>query len=102
MATKTTKTKTETQATWRAKLKTYQQWKEHILAQWAEHNVFHVEKQEDGGFRVKLESTVEGDRITAEIGELCGLDYEDVIQKMVGEVLTEKGGKWIPTKLKGS
>ena len=42
-----TKTKTERQATWRAKLKTYQEWKEHILAQWAEHNVFHVEKQSD-------------------------------------------------------
>ena len=54
MATKTKKTKTATQATWRAKLKSYQEWKEHILAQWAEHNTFHVEKQEDGGFRVRL------------------------------------------------
>ena len=95
------KTATETQATWRAKLKSYQEWKEHILAQWAEHNVFHVTKQEDGGFGVRLEHTAEGDRITAELAKYCGLDKDTVIQKMVGEILTELGGKWVPNKLKG-
>ena len=100
----TTKEKAEVRARvakHRQKLKTYQEWKAHLLAQWAEHNTFHVEKQEDGGFRIKLEHSTEGDRITAEIAKHCGLDPDTVIQKMVGEVLTELGGKWIPTKLKG-
>ena len=95
------KTNVQRQATWRAKLKTYQEWKAHILAQWQEHNVFRIEKQSDGGFRVRLESTAEGDRITQELAELCGLDPDTVIQNMVGEILVEMGGKWIPAKRKG-
>ena len=90
------KTGTERQATWRRKVKTYQEWKAHTLAQWQEHNVFHYTKQEDGGWRISLEHTPEGDRITAEIAELCGLDPDTVIQKMVGEVLAEMGGKFEP------
>ena len=86
------------QAAWRDRLKTYQEWKEHILARWAEHNVFHVERQPDGGFRVSLEHSAEGDRITAELAKYCGLDKDTVIQQMVGEVLTEDGGVWIPAK----
>ena len=101
METKTNKTKTETQATWRAKLKAHQELKAYLLMQWGEHNRFHIEKQSDGGFRVRLESTPQGDLITAEIAEYCGLDKDTVVQKMVGEVLTELGGKWIPNKLKG-
>ena len=91
----------KSQATWRAKLKTYQEWKAHLLAQWAEHNTFHITKQPDGGFRVKLEHTAEGDRVTAEIAKHCGLDPHTVIQQMVGEVLTEMGGVWKPVKKEG-
>ena len=80
----------------RQRLKSYKEWKAQILAQWAEHNVFHYSKQEDGGIRIQLEHTAEGDRITREIAELCGLDPDTVIQKMVGEVLAEMGGKFVP------
>ena len=93
------KTGTERQADWRRKVKTYQEWKAQILAQWGEHNVFHYSKQEDGGIRIQLEHTEEGDRITAEIAELCGMDPDTVIQKMVGEVLAEMGGKFVPASL---
>ena len=88
----------KSQATWRRKVKTYREWKAHILAQWQEHNVFHYIKQEDGGIRILLEHSAEGDRITAEIAELCGLDPDTVIQQMVGEILSGTGGVWIPTK----
>ena len=90
------KTATERQADWRRKVKTYQEWKAHILARWREHNVFRYIKQEDGGIKIQLESTDEGDRITAELAELCGMDPETVIQKMVGECLAEMGGKFVP------
>ena len=80
----------------RQKLKTYLEWKAHILAQWQEHNVFHYTKQEDGGIMISLEHTPEGDKITAEIAKICGLDPDTVIQKMVGEVLAAEGGVWKP------
>ena len=96
------KTNTERQAAWRSRLKTYQEWKAHMLARWREHNVLHQTKQADGGWRVSLEHSPEGDRITAELAELCGLDTDTVIQRFVGEVLTEDGWKWIPAKKKGS
>ena len=81
----------------RQRLKTYQEWKAHILAQWSEHNTFHVTKQEDGGFRIHLEQTpIEGERVTREIAEFCNLDPDTVIQKMVGECLAEMGGVWKP------
>ena len=96
------KTATERQATWRRKVKTYQEWKARILSQWAEHNVIHVTKQEDGGLLISLEHTSEGDRVTAEIAELCGMDPDTIVQKMVGEVLAAEGGVWKPTKKKGS
>ena len=82
----------------RQRLKTYQEWKAHTFAQWKEHNVFHYTKQEDGGIRISLEHTAEGDRITAMLAELSGLDPDTVIQQMVGEVLTEDGGVWIPAQ----
>ena len=82
----------------RQRLKTHQEWKRDIFARWQEHNVFHYIKQEDGGIRILLEHTPEGDRITAELARYCGLDPDTVIQQMVGEVLTENGGVWIPTK----
>ena len=80
----------------RQRLKTYQEWKAHLLARWMEHNLFHVTKQADGGWRISLEHTPEGDRITAEIAELCGLDPDTVIQRFVGETLVEMGGEWKP------
>ena len=95
------KTATERQATWRRKVKTYQEWKAHILAQWQEHNVFHYTEQEDGGLLISLEHTTEGDRITAWIALQCGLDPDTVIQKMVGEVLAEMGGVWKPVNKEG-
>ena len=95
------KTATERQATWRKKVKSYQEWKAHLLAQWQEHNVLHVTKQADGGWRIALEHTAEGDRITAWIALQCDLDPDTIIQNMVGEVLVEMGGKWIPTKKVG-
>ena len=95
------KTNTERQATWRHKVKTYQEWKANTIAHWKEHNVFHYTKQEDGGIRISLEHTPEGDRITAMLAELCGMDPDTVIQKMVGEVLAAEGGVWIPAKREG-
>ena len=83
----------------RQKLKTYREWKSHIMTRWREHNVFRYIKQEDGGIRIQLEHTEEGDRITAEIAELCGMDPHTVIQKMVGEALAEMGGKFVPASL---
>ena len=53
----------------RQRLKSYKEWKAHLLAQWSEHNTFHITEQSDGGFRVRLEHSAEGDRITAEISE---------------------------------
>ena len=95
------KTNTERQATWRNRVKTYQEWKRHTMARWAEHNMFHVTKQEDGGFLISLEHTPEGDKITAELAEFCGLDPDTVIQQMVGAVLMEEDGIWIPAKKAG-
>ena len=89
------------QAAWRGRLKTYQEWKKHTLAQWQEHNLISYTKQEDGGLRVSLEHTPEGDRITAELAEFSGLDRDTVIQQMVGEVLAQEGGVWIPAKKPG-
>ena len=94
------KTTTERQATWRHKVKTFQEWKAHMLARWAEHNVLHYIRQEDGGIRILLEHTPEGDRITAELAKYSGLNPDTVIQQLVGEVLTENGGVWIPAKRK--
>ena len=88
----------KSQAAWRDRLKTHQEWKKRTLAQWLDHNVLHKTKQEDGGWRISLEHTPEGDRVTAEIAEECGLDPDTVIQNMVGEVLTAEGGVWIPAK----
>ncbi len=91
----------KSQATWRKKVKTYQEWKQHTFAQWKEHNVFHYTKQEDGGLLISLEHTPEGDRITAMLAKHSGLDPDTVIQQMVGEVLTEEGGVWKPVKREG-
>ena len=66
-----------------------------------EHNAIHVTKQEDGGLLISLEHTSEGDRVTAEIAKLCGLEPDTIIQKMVGEVLAQEGGVWKPTKRAG-
>ena len=85
----------------RQRLKTYQEWKAHLLARWLEHNVLHQTKQADGGWRVSLEHSPEGDRITAEIAKECGLDPDTVIQRFVGEVLTEEGGVWKPVNKEG-
>ena len=82
----------------RQRLKSYKEWKAHLLAQWSEHNTFHITEQSDGGFRVRLEHSAEGDRITAEISKLCGLDPHTVVQRFVGEAIVEMGGKWIPNK----
>ena len=103
------KTNTERQADWRRRmktkkerLKTCREWKSHILARWREHNVFRYIKQEDGGIRILLEHSPEGDRITKEIAKLCGQNPDDVIQQMVGEILSGTGGVWIPAKKEGS
>ena len=83
----------ESQATWRE----VQREKKRILAAWAEHNKFHVARQEDGGFRIGLEQTpVEGERVTRELAELCGMDPDDFVQVILGEVLTKDGGVWKP------
>ena len=89
------KTNTERQATWRE----LQLEKKRILAEWGEHNKFHVARQEDGGFRIGLEQTpIEGERVTREIAERCGMDPDDFVQTILGEVLMEMGGVWKPTK----
>lgn len=81
----------------RARQKEYQAWKKQALARWTEHNTFHVTKQPDGGFRIGLEQTpIEGQRITAEIAELCDMDPDTFIQAMLGEVLADMGGEWKP------
>ena len=83
----------ESQATWRE----LQREKKRILAAWGEHNKFHVARQADGGFRIGLEQTpVEGERITAELAELCGMDPDTFVQTILGEVLAKEGGEWKP------
>ena len=83
----------KSQITWRE----LQREKKRILAAWMEHNKFHVAKQEDGGFRIGLEQTpIEGERITTELAELCGMDPDTFVQTILGEVLTEDGGVWKP------
>ena len=87
------KTNTERQATWRE----VQLEKKRILAAWGEHNKFRVVRQEDGGFRIGLEQTpIEGERVTAELAELCGMDPDTFVQTILGEVLTAEGGVWKP------
>ena len=77
--------------------KELQAWKKQAMARWLEHNKFHVARQEDGGFRIGLEQTpVEGERITAEIAERCGMDPDTFVQTMLAEVLAEMGGEWKP------
>ena len=89
------KTNTERQATWRD----LQLEKKRILAEWGEHNKFRVVRREDGGFDIGLEQTpIEGERVTRELAERCGMDPEDFVQTILGEVLTEMGGVWKPTK----
>ena len=74
--------------------------KKRILATWAEQgNKFRVVRQADGGFRIGLEQTpVEGERVTRELAELCGMDPDDFVQVILGEVLTKEGRTWKPTK----
>ena len=73
--------------------------KKRILATWGEHNKFQVVRQADGGFRIGLEQTpVEGERVTRELAELCGMDPDDFVQVILGEVLAKEGGTWKPTK----
>ena len=82
------KTNTERQATWRD----LQLEKKRILAEWGEHNKFRVVRREDGGFDIGLEQTpIEGERVTRELAERCGMDPEDFVQTILGEVLTEMG-----------
>ena len=89
------KTNVERQADWRE----LQLEKKRILAAWGEHNKFHVARQEDGGFRIGLEQTpVEGERITRELAELCGMDPDTFVQTILGEVLAKEGGVWKPVK----
>ena len=81
----------------RMRQKEAQELKKQIMARWAEHNKFHIARQEDGGFRIGLEQTpVEGERITAELAELCGMDPDTFVQTILGEVLTAEGGVWKP------
>ena len=83
----------ESQATWRD----LQREKKRILAAWGEHNKFRVARQEDGGFRIGLEQTpVEGQRVTIQLAELCGMDPDDFVQTILGEVLAQEAGTWKP------
>ena len=92
------KTNVERQADWRE----LQLEKKRILAAWGEHNKFHVARQEDGGFRIGLEQTpVEGERITRELAEICGMDPDTFVQTILGEVLAKEGGVWKPVKRGG-
>ena len=92
------KTNGERQAAWRD----VQREKKRILAAWGEHNKLHVTRQKDGGFRIGLEQTpVEGERITAELAELCGMDPDTFIETILGEVLVQEGGEWKPVKREG-
>ena len=70
-----------------------------MLAAWEEHNTVRLTKREGGGFIVGLEQTpIEGERITAELAAICGMDPDAFIEKILGEVLTEMGGRWKPLK----
>ena len=83
----------EGQAAWRE----LQREKKRILATWGEHNKFHIARMEDGGFRIGLEQTpIEGERVTRELAELCGMDPDTFVQTIAGEVLTAEGGVWKP------
>ena len=83
----------DSQATWRE----VQREKKRILAAWGEHNKFHIARMEDGGFRIGLEQTpIEGERVTRELAELCGMDPDTFVQTIVGEVLAAEGGTWKP------
>ena len=83
----------EGQANWRE----VQREKKRILAVWGEHNKFRVVRQADGGFRIGLEQTpIEGERITAELAELCGMDPDTFVQTILGEVLAKEVGVWKP------
>ena len=81
------------QATWRE----VQREKKRILAVWGEHNTLHITKMEDGGFRIGISQTpVEGERVTREMAELCGMDSDTFVQTILGEVLAQEAGTWKP------
>ena len=81
------------QVTWRE----LQREKKRILAVWSEHNTLHIVRQKDGGFRIGVEQTpVEGERVTRELAELCGMDPDDFVQTILGEVLAQEAGTWKP------
>ena len=83
----------KSQETWRE----VRREKKRILAAWAEHNTFHITRQDDGGFRIGLEQTpVEGERVTRELAELCGMIPDAFVQTILGEVLAQEAGTWKP------
>lgn len=92
------KTNAQRQTAWRNRQQEKKAWKKQTLARWAEHNMLHVTKQEDGGFLIGIEQSSEGENVTAELAELCGMDPDTFLQTMIGEVLAQEGGEFRPVK----
>ena len=62
-----------------------------VLDQWKEHNVLHVVRQSDGGFRVGIESDAEGEIITAKLAELCSMTPDVFLEWAVGGAMADLG-----------
>ena len=93
------RTNVQRQAAWRGRQKEARGAHRDVLERWQEHNRFIVTKQADGGYKVGLETSPEGERLTAELAALCGLDPDAFLQRMVAELLVEEyGGRFVPAK----
>ena len=93
------KSNTERQQAWRDRNKAdrdLRAWRKRILARWQEHNRLIVTRQPDGGYRIQIEQSPEGDRITAELAELCGESSHLFMERLIAEALGDMEGRFIP------
>ena len=93
------KTNAELQQAWRDRNKAKREltaWRKRILAQWQEHNRLIVTRQPDGGYRIQVEQSPEGERITAEVALLCGESPDRFLEMIVAEVLADMQGRFVP------
>ena len=93
------KTNVERQAAWRAREMEARRAHRDIMERWQEQNRFVVTKQEDGGYKISLKTTVQGRRLTVDLAARCDLAPDAFLQQMVAEILMDEyGGRFLPAR----
>ena len=86
------KTNAQYQQAWRQRRAS----KKLVLDRWREHNRLIITRQEDGGYRIQVEQSPEGRRLTAELAELCGESPDLFMEKLISEALGDMQGRFVP------